>query len=134
MTVMRLSSQAGKCFLQQSLSLSHLYLRARVDECHMLFASRTAAQNMFGLKWFRPARERQVLDTICAGDNNIMPLFFVLFMSLAAEEGRDTLMMNNQKRTSKQTLMMQDRLISREKEKTAKMERVFEVTDQPFRA
>ena len=122
-------------FLPTGKDLSRGFdLSSRVDDCPVLWDPGQCAQNMFGFVWFRPARERQVLDTICAGDNNIMPLFFVLFMSLAAEEGRDTLMMNNQKRTSKQTLMMQDRLISREKEKTAKMERVFEVTDQPFRA
>ena len=100
MTVMRLGSHAGKCLLHHGLSLSHLYLRARVDECHMLFVSRTAAQNMFGLKWFRPARERQVSATIRAGDKpyNVFLFRFYVSSSRAAEHhGDDDTSLDNSK-------------------------------------
>ena len=55
-----------------------LDLDLRVADYQILSGPRRCAQNMFGLRWFRPARGRRVQSTTSAGDNT-MTLFLGLF-------------------------------------------------------
>ena len=67
-----------------------------VDAHKMTRSQERYAQNMFGLEWFRPARERRMLITISAGD--IIMMFFFSFLGLFREgELLNALMMTTAK-------------------------------------